>query len=278
MTKKKLFALIDGDGLIHGAKWRNKKDTIEKGWITLGEACKNYDRAVNECIQKTYATEVAIAVKGPNNYRDVLYDDYKKSKSRAQNRDNDVAWIGKLKDYAANRPDTVVCDGYEADDLLRIWACEIRERELTEDVTYVVCTGDKDLDCIWGKHYQFRRTGMEPKLYNVTEEHSQLFFWEQVLTGDKIDNIPGLPGVAHKTAMRLLGAEYEKGAKGKIIVEPTNSVEERERIVVKTYVEKFGLEEGFSNFLMNCKLLYMWKTYGGHFTYKKERFIGLAGA
>jgi 5'-3' exonuclease len=313
-TKSKRIALIDGDGLIHGAKWRNKFDTMKYGPITLKDAIANYERSINECLKLTWASDYAIAVKGPNNYRDTMYSEYKKSTSRAKNRDDDVPWLGKLKEYAENREGTVVCDGYEADDLLRIWACEIRDRELVDKVSYIICTGDKDLDCIWGQHYQFRRTGMGPKLYKVDPIASNNFFWEQSLTGDTIDNIPGIKGVAHKTAIKLFGGVYTtveeevvKPAKvkdkrsrdgfmrvedpvelvpeevtfkkvSKLTTEPTHDPEEREKIVVKTYVDKHGIEDGYNRFLMNCKLLYMWKHYGEHFTYDKEKFIALASS
>jgi 5'-3' exonuclease len=308
---KKVIALVDGDGLIHGAKWRNAADVKRKGPITLKEACANYDRSIKECLtmikDKFFLKElpdVAIAVKGPNNYRDVLYEDYKKSKSRVVNRDTDAPWLGELKGYAETRPDTIVCDGYEADDLLRIWAHEILDRQLTEDVTYVICTGDKDLDCIWGHHYQFRRTGMGPKMYKVEPLYSENFFWEQTLTGDSIDNIPGLKGVAHLTAMKMFGATYKKElvevkevktkkngfakitdeeeeiVKTKkvtvMVDEPTQDPEKRKQIVIKAYVERHGIKEGYLHFLMNCKLLYMWKIYGGHFKFDKEKFIEIA--
>ncbi len=45
-------------------------------------------------------------------------------------------------------------------------------------------------------------------MYWVTPAPSIRFFFEQWLTGDSADNIPGIKGVGEKTARKLLNAEF----------------------------------------------------------------------
>ena len=41
-------------------------------------------------------------------------------------------------------------------------------------------------------------------LFVVTQDEGDLFFWTQLLTGDKTDNIPGLKGIGEVKASRIL--------------------------------------------------------------------------
>lgn len=65
----------------------------------------------------------------------------------------------------------------------------------------VIVTLDKDLDQVAGWHYNF----VTKKRYWVTPEEGKYFFYQQVLTGDRIDNIPGLPKVGPVKAKKILG-------------------------------------------------------------------------
>jgi DNA polymerase-1 len=99
--------------------------------------------------------------------------------------------------------------GYEADDLLGTAA-----RQCTEhDVDSMLLTGDKDALQLVDSHVSllFPRRGIsETTLYttqSVKEAFgvtpSQVTDWKGLM-GDTSDNIPGIPGVGEKTAVRLL--------------------------------------------------------------------------
>lgn len=109
--------------------------------------------------------------------------------------------VGVTKGYKANRKDTVkpahyefcrlhymrnprlvMVNGMEADDYISI--------SLYEDTEGVVCTIDKDLNQIVGRHYDWNK-GLK---YKVDEANAQRWFLRQMLTGDSTDNVPGLPG------------------------------------------------------------------------------------
>lgn len=86
-----------------------------------------------------------------------------------------------LRRFMEERLGFEVAQDEEADDLIGI------EAVFGGDNT-VICTLDKDLDMIPGHHYNFakresRYIGPEEALAN---------FYRQILTGDSVDNIPGL--------------------------------------------------------------------------------------
>jgi 5'-3' exonuclease len=67
-------------------------------------------------------------------------------------------------------------------------------------------TIDKDLDMIRGWHYNF----VKEQLYYVTEKEAIKNFYTQILTGDRVDNIPGLKGIGPVKAKKILdGCETE---------------------------------------------------------------------
>ena len=59
---------------------------------------------------------------------------------------------------------------------------------------------DKDFDQIPGWHYNF----VKKKRYYVTPEEGMLFFYRQILMGDRIDNIIGIYGIGEKKSAKLL--------------------------------------------------------------------------
>ena len=100
-------------------------------------------------------------------------------------------------------------DKYEADDAIAM--------AQTDDT--VICSRDKDLMMVPGKHYSWsffnaKDTETEDlgKLFwpelkkadrhviHVDELYGTKFFYCQLLTGDNVDNIPGLFGVGYKSA------------------------------------------------------------------------------
>ena len=101
-------------------------------------------------------------------------------------------------------------EGYEADDILGTLAA-MAERE--DVMTYIV-TGDRDsLQLITEKTNVVLATNTEPLLFDTQaffEKYGVLpsqFVDVKALMGDSSDNIPGVPGIGEKTALKLI-AEY----------------------------------------------------------------------
>ena len=101
-------------------------------------------------------------------------------------------------------------EGYEADDILGTLAA-MAERE--DVMTYIV-TGDRDsLQLITEKTNVVLATNTEPLLFDTqafVEKYGVQpgqFVDVKALMGDSSDNIPGVPGIGEKTALKLI-AEY----------------------------------------------------------------------
>lgn len=99
----------------------------------------------------------------------------------------------------------------EADDLMGIFATMSIEDEV------VIASGDKDLMQIPGVHLWLATSKeVEPEdglvversgdsiIKRNTKEHAERFTYQQILTGDSTDGIPGCPGVGAVGAKRLV--------------------------------------------------------------------------
>jgi len=96
-------------------------------------------------------------------------------------------------------------DIYEADDLIGTLAARLRR----PDVPIVILSADKDLaqllqpgDLFWDFARNRRYTCADVPAW-LGVEAGQVADW-LALTGDKVDNIPGIPGIGAKTAAALL--------------------------------------------------------------------------
>lgn len=139
--------------------------------------------------------------------------------------------------HILNQYECKVAIGYEADDLIAI------DHRLDPENTIIV-TRDKDLRMIPGNHYGWplgNRPGFGPRkideLGYLDEPGKKLtgggmkFFYAQMLMGDSVDNIPGLPKCGPVKAYKLLN--------------DCSSIEELKETVCNAYEEYFaenGLE------------------------------------
>ena len=80
----------------------------------------------------------------------------------------------------------------EADDEMSIVQCVSTEEET------VICTKDKDLDMVPGWHFRWHQP--ERGVWYQDEMAGLRCFYKQCLTGDSVDNIPGLHGVGQKSS------------------------------------------------------------------------------
>jgi len=234
-----MLALIDGDVLIYRSIW--KKDSIE-------EAVESLEYDISSILEAVFASDYQLAVgSSEDNFRSVLYSDYKQSSARASSRTNRSDLYTPLKEYLINRRNVTFCKGFEADDILRIWWFEAKENKQDS----IICSIDKDLNCIPGLHYDMRIK--EP--YIVTEEDADRFYWIQLLTGDTVDNIPGLPNIGPVKAKRIL--------------EGCTTHEQCKLQVVNEYKSFYG-KDWWEYLVLNGRLLHIWRKFNDHFHISKE--------
>lgn len=233
------IAFIDGDIIAPEANWifRGQFSTEEPPEAVIKYAESRME-ALRTCV---FQKANLIAVQGRGNFRESLHPGYKDSPSRRKSRASREPWFGNLRKYIASMPDVVLSHGAEADDLLRMWSCQ------AEPGSYAVVSPDKDLDCIPGLHV-YPKNGFN--LYEIEEEQARHHYWQQILTGDLVDNIPGLPQIGPGRANTLLS-----GA----------STEEEYLSKAASAYKKFHQDDWEEHLVFNGRLIHMWRYPGDYF-------------
>jgi DNA polymerase-1 len=176
-------------------------------------------------------------------FRHKLYPEYKANRPPApEDLVLQIPWIKKI--LQAYRIPCIEKQGYEGDDVMGTLAHQARE----EGLEAVLVSGDKDLHQLVGARIKV----LEPRKgvmmgpeeivaqYGVGPERLIDLF---ALTGDKVDNLPGLPGVGPKTASALLqqfgsleevirrAGEIEKPKLRKVVQENTETIRKTRELV-----------------------------------------------
>lgn len=109
-----------------------------------------------------------------------------------------------VRDYLHKVWEGYVVVGEEADDYIGIEQCKNLIHDSDGNIIdskTITSTIDKDiLNQIPGMHHNIK-TG---EIHLTTEEDAMRFFWKQMLMGDSVDDIPGVPRVGKVTANRLI--------------------------------------------------------------------------
>lgn len=263
------IALIDGDIIVHGAcksRWESKVKLIkldeedthmvqldsagnkvqpeyteEEDREYLKECWKNVQLQLKDILESTFCTEYLIAVKGEGNYRLDLYPKYKFNRHKDPKLMN--KFVPNLRKLLAMEDDfTVEAHDMEADDLICMWAQQCRDR----NIPHIVCSIDKDLRCIPGKHFIMSHHGKPSRFLDVTEEEALRFYYKQLIVGDATDFIPGVPLIGPKKADKAL--------------ESCTTEEEMQIVVVEKYLYYYGPDEWYNYFISNAKMIHLKRT------------------
>lgn len=179
----KRTALIDGDIVTYSVGFAANKDPVEN-------ALHSVKIMLRRILDATEADSYRIFLTGEGNYREKLA----KTKPYKGNRSGDKpVHYEAIHEYLIKTWDAEVIDGMEADDAMGIAQTESPD-------TTIICTTDKDLNMISGQHYNWRKE----EVYTVKQPEADLFFMKQLLTGDPVDNIQGIPGIGPKKADRII--------------------------------------------------------------------------
>ncbi|NBB92629.1 MAG: exodeoxyribonuclease IX [Gammaproteobacteria bacterium] len=197
--------LVDGSVYVFRA-WHAMPDRFADPAGQPTNAVYGFARFLCELIETTRAGHLAVAFDESltTSFRNDIYPDYKANREPApEELKRQFAWC---KDLVRAMGLSVFADrDYEADDLIATLAGRCRARRQR---VWVV-TGDKDLaqlveegDWWWdfSRRRQLDRQGVLEH-FGVRPDQIADFL---ALTGDAVDNIPGVPGVGPKTASALL--------------------------------------------------------------------------
>jgi 5'-3' exonuclease len=211
---------------------REDRKYMEDSW-------EKFQKDLSELLEMFYTEDYIMAVKGDDNFRDILYPEYKANRRRqAEKRpDNRRKFVNAVTELAIMEDIAIPAHGREADDLVRIWA----EESIAEGEDFVVVTIDKDLKCIPGKFYD----PSKKISFTITPEEAMRHYYEQLIQGDPTDNIPGVPGVGP------VGAEEA--------VRYCFTDEAYQDVVVGHYIAAYE-DEWFEMLELNGKLIHIQKT------------------
>jgi 5'-3' exonuclease len=147
---------------------------------------------VHKILEDTKATTFQCYItagKDETAFRRKLYAPYK------QNRKDFVRPVhyDSLREHLLVVWKASLSETIEADDAISIASCSL-------DIPSVVVSIDKDLMQIPGLHYNF----VKEEFATVNEYTGTKFFYEQLLKGDKADNVQGVVGIGDVKAKKLL--------------------------------------------------------------------------
>jgi hypothetical protein len=199
-----MHIIIDGDGplyraaaaaqhyeyYIDGVAFRLKKDavahakengldetTIVKSDLIIEEeyaAIHNINSIMGTLLSDLSLRTYTLYLGGAGNYRYQINPEYKAG------RPPRPVHYDAVKRYIIKKYDGQIVNGWEADD-----ACSM---EMYEKPDSVLVSNDKDLLMVPGHHYNWQKQIHT----DITETEGMLNFYNQLLSGDSTDNIPGL--------------------------------------------------------------------------------------
>lgn len=209
MESKKLF-LLDAYALIfrayHALKYQPR--ITSKGMNT--SAIFGFVNTLEEVLKKENPTHIAVCFDpAGKTFRHEMYEDYKAGRE-ATPEDIKIA-IPYIKDIIrAYRIPIVEVPGYEADDVIGTLA----KKSVGLGYETYIMSPDKDLGQLVSETVKIFRPGIKgnpPEIRGIAEvctifgvnEPKQIIDL-LALMGDKVDNIPGCPGVGEVTASKLI--------------------------------------------------------------------------
>jgi 5'-3' exonuclease len=226
--------LIDGDIVAYRCAYKSQEDREEYAAYSAGSY-------LSELISHLYILledepEYRVFLTGKGNFRTEYavtagYKEHRKEKEKPEH-------LEAIRQYLISDWEAVVSNNEEADDLIAI--------AMTEHPESIIVSIDKDFDQLPGLHYNPNKG----QLYSVSPEDATKFLYEQILTGDRADNIIGIKGVGPVKAKKAL----------------EDCVTEQQMYDV--CVEMYG---GAERVIENARLLYLRRTEGEIWNAPNER-------
>lgn len=215
-TKNDGLSLVDGDivayavssacdgryyKLVDGTELKYKKEAIsycKKNGITeepellydpedWADVENSLEHFMQDVLEFSHCSSSKVYLTGRNNFR---YSIATILPYKGNRKDQKMPhWLPSCREHLIEEWGATFKEGLEADDLLGL--------AQQQDGSTVICSSDKDLLTIPGRHYNFN----SKKLCEVTIKDAYRKFYEQVLTGDSTDNILGLHKIGTKNTV-----------------------------------------------------------------------------
>lgn len=209
MTNKKLM-IVDGNSVAYRSFFAMPLLTNSKGLYT--NAIYGFTLAIEKMINLIQPTHILVAFDaGKTTFRHEHYPQYKGGREKtAPELSEQFPLIRKL--LTAYNIKYYELNNYEADDIIGTVAKKASE----EGFETIIYTGDKDITQLITEQVTvyYMKKGQDDiytpdffaQQYGGLQPHQMIDL--KALMGDKSDNIPGVPGVGEKTAIKLI-SQYE---------------------------------------------------------------------
>lgn len=243
--------LIDSDVLRYECGFAAETYWKDKEGIPPFDVAADFldNRIANICAVVGATTEPILFLTGKANFR---FDIAKRQpyKERASHK---PFHFYNLTAYIKGKYDWRLTEGLEADDLMAIE----QTKALREGRETIICTRDKDLRSVPGWQYGWELSNQpsfgpefvkDVGAIRLSSDRKSikgtglLFFYSQLLTGDRVDSIPGLDGCGPVKAFEIL-----EGVKT-----PTEALKR----CYEAYKAKYGMS-GYKEMLEQGRLLHM---------------------
>lgn len=206
MPDKKMM-LLDGNSLLYRAFYALPLLQTKDGIYTNG--VYGFLTMLNRVMREMQPTHILVAFDRDRiTFRNETYNDYKANRLTTPDElGGQFAIIREVLE--AMNIDYLEMQGYEADDIIGTMSLKAEE----QGMECIIVTGDNDTLQLVSEHtrvYMTKKGISEMEVYDRARVEEK---WEvepeqmieiKALMGDASDNIPGVPGVGPKTAMKLI--------------------------------------------------------------------------
>ncbi len=233
------FALIDADILAYQAAAVSETPIDwEDGMWTLHafeqEAINAFESTLKTILSKVEATQCLLAFSDKDNWRKEVLPSYKSNRSGVRK----PLLLKFIREYAMKAHPSVTMPTLEGDDVIGIYATYKSKLDPVRE--FIICSLDKDLKTIPGKHFNFGRD----EFFEISEHQADKYHMIQTLTGDTTDGYTGCPGVGPVGAEKILQKALDEGTPW---ANPKQLRELYWQHVVKAYEKAgFGEEEALT--------------------------------
>lgn len=187
-----VVSLIDVDSIIYIISYAYR-DIPNTDPLLVINSC---DSMIGRILKDTSATHYLGSFSDPSPFRHSVYKYAPYKGNRVQKPDWVVKWKPVIVNHCVSKWGFIVPTmPLEADDII----CGVHYT--LPDCEKIICSPDKDLKQIPGMHFNYKKP--TDGIKQVNEEDAKYNFWEQVLIGDSVDNVKGVPGMGPK-AFKLL--------------------------------------------------------------------------
>ncbi len=195
-------ALVDADILAYQAAAASEQpiqwdDDLWTLHAFENEGERRFDEMLDNIAKAVEADKVILALSDSENWRKAVLPTYKSNRAATRK----PMLLKHLKDRAMENYVVFMRPTLEGDDCLGI----LGTMKNTGDC--IICSLDKDLKTIPGRHYNFGRK----EFFEVTPQQADYWHMLQTLTGDATDGYTGCPSIGPKTAEKILRAALDEG-------------------------------------------------------------------